>query len=75
MMHRYLQVVGLTYYAEVLALMCRIIESPNYLSVPLNDANPTESNVDYVFAVVARHYKAAFPHLTESVTCSCLNDV
>jgi hypothetical protein len=58
-------VAGLTYYAEIIGLMCRIIESPKYLSVPLNDAQPTQPNVDFVFSVIAAHYHNSFPHLTE----------
>lgn len=59
---------GLTYYSEILGSMFSSIEDEKRVTVPLNAANPTQSNVDYVYQYVGNLLKNAFPHLTEWVS-------
>ncbi|XGW05720.1 hypothetical protein V3C99_016238 [Haemonchus contortus] len=56
-------VAGLTYYAEVL---CRLFKACEFLiTVPLNDDNPKQSNVDYIYEYIANIFVQHFTNLTE----------
>lgn len=56
-------VLGLTYYAEVL---CRLFKACEFLiTVPLNDDNPKQSNVDYIYEYIANIFVQHFTNLTE----------
>lgn len=57
------QVAGLTTHAVVLAYMFQLVET-NKITVPLNAANPLQSNFDYVLEFVGTLLQKAFPHLT-----------
>ncbi|PIO77365.1 CRM1 protein [Teladorsagia circumcincta] len=55
--------IGLTYYAEVL---CRLFKACEFLiTVPLNDDNPKQSNVDYIYEYIANIFVQHFTNLTE----------
>ncbi|KJH51548.1 Importin-beta protein [Dictyocaulus viviparus] len=56
-------VAGVTYYAEVL---CRLFKACEFLiTVPLNDENPEQSNVDYIYEYIANIFVQHFTNLTE----------
>lgn len=56
--------VGLTYYAEIIGVLCSIIESRELMPLSLGEDSNVQ-NIDYVFGIIAQHYKQGFPHLTE----------
>ncbi|CAI4231357.1 unnamed protein product [Auanema sp. JU1783] len=56
-------VAGLTYYAEVLAALFRAAET--YITVPLNDENPSQNNMDYIYQHIGNIYVQHFSNLTE----------
>lgn len=55
-------VAGITYYAE---LLCRLFKACEFfITVPLNDENPEQSNVDYVYEYIASIFVQHFTNLT-----------
>uniref|UniRef100_A0A915JMD4 Exportin-1 n=2 Tax=Romanomermis culicivorax TaxID=13658 RepID=A0A915JMD4_ROMCU len=57
------QVAGLTYHSTILAYMFEVVEKFSAMG-PLNTANPTQPNTDFVFDFVGSLLQKAFPHLT-----------
>ncbi|GMR62159.1 hypothetical protein PMAYCL1PPCAC_32354 [Pristionchus mayeri] len=56
------QVAGLTHFAEIMCLMFRALESS--IVVPLNQANPAQSNVDFIFDHIGSIFLQHFTNLT-----------
>ncbi|PAV62887.1 hypothetical protein WR25_23782 isoform B [Diploscapter pachys] len=58
-------VAGLTYYAEILCALFRAAEFK--IEVPLNDANPQQSNMDFVYEYIFNTFTQHFQNLTPLV--------
>ncbi|CAJ0566524.1 unnamed protein product, partial [Mesorhabditis spiculigera] len=57
------QVAGITYYAEVL---CALFSAAEFcIKVPLNDANPQQSNIDYIYEHIGSIFMQHFSNLNE----------
>uniref|UniRef100_A0A1I7UQG6 CRM1_C domain-containing protein n=2 Tax=Caenorhabditis tropicalis TaxID=1561998 RepID=A0A1I7UQG6_9PELO len=54
-------VAGLTYYAEVL---CALFRAPEFsIKVPLNQENPQQGNIDYIYETVGRDFQTHFENM------------
>uniref|UniRef100_A0A1I7X0G7 CRM1_C domain-containing protein n=1 Tax=Heterorhabditis bacteriophora TaxID=37862 RepID=A0A1I7X0G7_HETBA len=56
-------VAGLTYYAEILCALFRACEYS--IKIPLNDENPQQGNVDYIYAHIGNIFVQHFTNLTQ----------
>lgn len=57
------QVAGMTYYAEILCALFRAAEYA--IKVPLNDENPAQSNVDYIYQHIGNIFMQHFTNFTQ----------
>ena len=57
------QVAGLTYFAEIMCQLFQALEMS--IKVPLNDANPSQSNIDFVFDSISAIFLEHFNHLSK----------
>ena len=64
--------IGLTNLSENVCLLFQAAES--IIEVPLNSENPTQSNMDFVYAAIATLFSTHFKNLTEYVLGTILID-
>ncbi|CAJ0961986.1 unnamed protein product, partial [Mesorhabditis belari] len=57
------QVAGLTYYAEVLCALFRAAEFS--IKISLNDQNPQQSNIDFIYMQISTIFMQHFTNLTQ----------